>query len=67
MKKILLVIAVAGIVGLTSCNKCNTCADSNLNELNHNYCNDIYRTETTMEAAKVACEERGGTWSEMTE
>ena len=64
MKKIILTIAVVGIIGLaTSCNKCNQCADSNLNELNHDYCNDIYRTGASMDAAQTTCEQRGGTWT----
>ncbi len=67
MKKIILTIAVVGIIGFaSSCTKCNTCTDSNLNELNHDYCNDVYRNATAMDAAKAACEERGGTWSAIT-
>jgi len=65
MKRILLALAVVGTMSLaTSCQKCNTCTGSNIDELNHDYCNGIYRTAKTVEAAKVQCELRGGTWSE---
>lgn len=65
MKKILLAILVLGTISAaSSCQKCNTCTGSNVTELNHDYCNDIYRTNKTVEAAKVQCEVRGGTWSE---
>lgn len=65
MKRILFAVAVVGALSLaTSCQKCNTCTGSNIDELNHDYCNDIYRSDKTMEEAKAKCEIRGGTWSE---
>lgn len=64
MKKIIIaVIALATISIASSCQKCNTCTGADVNVLNHDYCNDIYRTAKTMEEGKVKCEERGGTWS----
>jgi len=65
MKKIILAIAIVGTIGLTSCNKtCYTCEGANIQDLNHNYCDNIYQ-EDGLEAAEETCKVRGGTWTEM--
>lgn len=64
MKKLILVLAIAGVVGLTSCEKCHSCTGANINELNHDYCTEVYRTSKSMDDAKDMCEVRGGTWTE---
>lgn len=65
MKRIILALAILGTISFaTSCQKCNTCTGADVNTLNHDYCNGIYRTKKTVEAAKVQCELRGGTWAE---
>jgi hypothetical protein len=65
MKKIVLTISVLGMLSLaSSCKKCNTCTDARFNELNHDYCGEIYRSGKTMDEAKAACEANGGTWAE---
>jgi len=66
MKKIIFTIAVVGLIGLaSSCSKCNTCTGADINELNHDYCNNVYKNQVTMDAAQKACEDRGGSWAEM--
>ncbi|MGB0885322.1 MAG: hypothetical protein ACPGR5_02775 [Chitinophagales bacterium] len=68
MKKIILIATVGTLLSLTtSCNKCNTCTGAKFSQLNHDYCNGIYDSAKSMEAAKEACEFEGGVWAEKAE